>query len=373
MIHFVFALAIFNGVIPNAARVLLALYALELGARPVTVGALAAVFSLLPMLLSVPAGKFADRHGARVLLMLVGCVGALGMMAPYFVPSLAMVFVAALLLGMSDGLFSVSMQNLVGVFSTPQTRAANFTNYALTGSVGNLVGPLLAGFATDLIGHRAACLMLGLMAVVPVLMLLIRGGRLRGGARTAAPEGKGWRDLLAAPGVRRTLASTSLLNTGQDLYKFHMPVYMHAIPLSASTIGMVLAMNSVASMAVRMVLPRLIARFTERRVLACAFYIGASSLALIPLFESALLLAAVSFVFGLGFGCGQPIITMLMFANSPLGRSGEAMGLRMSVLHLTRLAGPVAFGAAASVVCLAAMFWLNAAMMTVGGRLSRAG
>src|SRR5690349_4615292 len=103
MIYFVFALSFLNGVVPNASRVILALYALELGANPVTVGALAAMFSVLPMLLSVPAGKFGDRHGARMLLMPVGCLGAVGMLAPYFGPSLPILFVAALLAGMSDG------------------------------------------------------------------------------------------------------------------------------------------------------------------------------------------------------------------------------------------------------------------------------
>ena len=54
-----------------------ALYALDLGARPLTIGLrLAASFSTLPMLFSVQAGKLADRFGSRWLLM-IGAVGGL--------------------------------------------------------------------------------------------------------------------------------------------------------------------------------------------------------------------------------------------------------------------------------------------------------
>jgi MFS family permease len=70
-------------------------------------------------------------------------------------------------------------------------------------------------------------------------------------------------------------------------------------------------------------------------------------------------------------GCAQPIITMLMYSYSPRGQTGEALGLRMSFIHLTKLIGPVIFGAIGSALGLAPMFVLNAAVMASGGMLSR--
>ena len=49
--------------------------------------------------------------------------------------------------------------------------------------------------------------------------------------------------------IRRTLATGSLQNAADSLYQFYMPVYTHAIGLSASVIGIVLAMNSARSSA----------------------------------------------------------------------------------------------------------------------------
>ncbi len=177
--------------------------------------------------------------------------------------------------------------------------------------------------------------------------------------------------MLATKGVGKTLATSSLLQTGQDLFQFYLPVYAHGVGLSASAIGVVLAMNSAAAFVVRLVLPRLIAKFREDKVLAGAFFAGAASFALLPFFTSSTLLALVAFAYGLGMGCGQPIVTMQMFSNSAAGRSGEALGLRMTVNHLTRVVGPVIFGFIGSAFGLPAVFWVNGLMLGGGGALSR--
>ena len=370
-VYFVLTLNLLNGTSAAAARVVLALFALELGAQPLTVGILAATFSAFPLLLSVPAGRRADRFGARWLLIFGALIGGLGMLLPYFVRGLPAIFIAAAIIGSAAAIYNVLLQNLVGLLSNPHNRSQNFSNYALTGSVSNFVGPLIAGFSIDLSGHAAACLYLALLTLVPLPMLAIRGGAVRAGARAAAPAGGGVRAMLAEPRVRRLLATTSLLNTGQELYRFYLPIYTHAIGMSASTIGIVLAMNSAAMFVVRMVLPRLIARFKEQKVLAYAFFVSAVNLMLIPLFEAAAILALISFILGLGMGCGQPIITMLMFTGSAEGRSGEALGLRMSVIYLTKMVVPVVFGSIGSAFGLFPVFWINALMLGTGGILSR--
>jgi MFS family permease len=167
------------------------------------------------------------------------------------------------------------------------------------------------------------------------------------------------------------LATGALVNAGVSLYQFYMPVYAHSIGLSASAIGMVLAMSSAAAFIVRFGLPQLLAKFGEERLLSYAFYIGAASLALIPFFHNPLLLAMVSFTLGIGTGCGQPIVTMLMFTTSKAGRSGEALGLKFTTNQLTKLVTPIVFGAVASAFGLFPTFWINAAMMAAGGLINR--
>ena len=98
--------------------------------------------------------------------------------------------------------------------------------------------------------------------------------------------------------------------------------------------------------------------------------VAAASFALLPFFTSGTMLAIAAFTFGLGMGCGQPIVTMQMFGKSAAGRSGEALGLRMTVNHLTRVVGPVIFGFIGSAFGLPAVFWVNGLMLGGGGALS---
>jgi len=371
-VNFALALSLLNLSTMRAGRVVLALYALHLGAEPVTVGLLAATFSAFPAVLSWPVGKLADRFGSRWLLMLGAFGGGIGMLIPYFVPGMTALFIAAATNGLSLAIYNVSLQNVVGLLSTPQNRTQSFSNYSLTNSVGNFVGPLYAGFSIQHMGHATACLSLSLLAIMPLAALVIWGRRLPRGSDRAKRAGGGLRSMFAAKGVGKTLATSSLLQSGQDLFQFYLPVYAHGIGLSASAIGVVLAMNSAAAFVVRTTLPRLIARFNEDRVLAGAFLAGATAFLLLPFFSNAVMLSLVAFAFGLGMGCGQPIVTMQMFSNSAEGRSGEALGLRMTVNHLTRVVGPVIFGFVGSGLGLAAVFWINGLMLGGGSALSRA-
>jgi len=370
LIYFVLVLTAINGIALRAANMVLVLYALQLGSSPLTVGLIGATFAVLPMLLSVPAGKLADRFGSRWPLM-AGAVGsALGMLVPWFVPGLTAMFIAAAMIGLSFALI-VPLQNLVGLISTSQNRARNFSNFSLMMALANFLGPLIGGFSIDYAGHGTACLYLALLSLTTVAMLVIWGSRLPAGGGMVAHTTGGIRSMLMEPGVRRVLATSSLINVGRDLYQFYFPVYAHAKGLSASVIGMVLALNFAAEFVMRLALPRLIAIYREERLLAYAFFVGAASLVLIPFFNSVAMLAVVSFIFGLGMGCGQPIITMLMFSYSPTGRTGEALGLRMTIIHITKLVGPVVFGSIGSALGLSPMFWINALMMATGGVLSR--
>lgn len=371
-IYFVYALSLLNGIGVFAAQILVSLYALNQGASHLAIGLLAASFSMFPMLLAVTAGRLVDRFGVRWPMTFGATTGGAGMLIAYFFPGLPSLYIAALLTGLGLIFINLGTQNLVGLLSTPQNRAKNFSNYTLSTSGAQLLGPLLGGFSIEHFGYSSTCLSLAFLSLVPVTMLLGYGRVFPGGTRVPGKgSGGGVRAMLTDPQVRRMLITGSLINAGINLYQVYMPVYAHSIGLPASTIGMVIAMNSAAAFFSRFMLPRLISQFGEQRLLAYVFFVGASALTLIPLFHSAVALGLVSFLFGLGMGCGQPIIIMLMFSNSKDGRSGEALGLKFTVNQMTKLISPVIFGTISTMLGMPPMFWLNASLMIAGGLYSR--
>jgi len=371
--YLVYALMLSSGTSMKAAQVLLALYALKLGAEPFTVGILFATYAVFPMLLSWQVGRLADRVGSRWPLMFGALCGTGGMLVPYFMPGLPAFFIASAMYGLLHAFTNVCLQNLVGLLSNSQNRSVNFSNFSLVMSTAVFLGPLLSGFLIDHSGYPATCLYIVLISFIMVAMLLIWGGALPKGTRLAETPKGNIRDLLAGSGLWRVLVTSSLVVTGTDLFQFYLPIYGHSIGLSASAIGIVLAASAAAGFAVRLILPFLISRLTEGKVLSYAFFLGALSLLLVPFLKTAVMLALISFIFGLGLGCGMPITLMQTFSTSTEGRSGEAMGLRVTVNQMTRVIVPVMFGSIGSLFGLFPVFWMNALMLAFGGALTKPG
>ena len=376
-VHFPFTLALFTIISVRAGRVLLALFALQLDAQPFTVGLLAGTFSVPPMLLAYKIGKLTDRYGARWPLT-VGITGsALGILVPFLFPSLPALFIAAFMNGVAFAFFNVSLQNAVGLLSTTETRVKNFAGFTMVVSLAQFIGPIIIGFSVDHLGAGNSCLVTAAIATVAITLLALRGGGLPAGTGKAAKAGHNMLQLLGDKSMQRVLIIGCLMMTGQDLFFYYMPVYAHNIGLSASTIGIILGIFSGAGLLVRIALPRLIARLGMEGVLALAFFTGAASYCLMPLLQDAYALCTLSFIFGLAMNVGQPITMTLSFTNAADGRSGEAMGLRQTVNHATRVAGPLFFGALGSMLGAGpgafGVFWLNAVMLFAGGRLSRKG
>jgi MFS family permease len=369
-VNYALALALFFFTNLAAGRVVLSLYALDLGASAFAVGAILAMFYVFPVLLSWPVGILSDRFGARWLLLAAAAFGAIGLVIPYFFPSMPALYAASALGGLSLALYNVILQSLVGMLSAPAERTRAFANLSLVGSLANAVGPALTGYAMDHSGPALASLYLVVFPALAGVLLIVWGARLPAGRAQPGPRAR-ILEALKQQGVWRMLTVSALVQLAMDLYQFFIPVYAHGIGLSNSAIGVALSAFALAMFAVRIVLPRMAARFTEAKVLEWSFYVAGVGYLLIPLTASAAALAAVSFIFGLGIGGSGPLTMVLMFSRSSEGRSGEALGLRLTTNNAMRAVGPALFGLLASGFGLAPVFVLVALVMAGGGLLSR--
>jgi predicted MFS family arabinose efflux permease len=356
----------------RASKVLISLFAIELGASQFTIGVMIAMYSLLPALLALSAGKLSDRLGVRVP-MLAGSLGvAAGLLLPWLSPGLPALYASAALIGAAHMFYNVSAQNLVGSLGAAEERTHNFANYALAMAIGSFLGPLAAGFSIDYVGHATSYLYAAALPLVPVvIMASVRKVGHGPRVKTEDEQAVLSTSLLANPVLRRTLIASAVAVTAQDLFQFYMPIYGHSVGLSASAIGVVLAMSGIAAFAVRIGLPRLVKRFGPDTVFNGSLYISAVTFLLFPLFASAPALAAIALVLGLGMGCAQPVTLMLIFSRAPEGRSGEALGMRVTINQITHIAVPVIFGTIGSMFGVAPVFITNALFLAGGGLLNR--
>jgi MFS family permease len=365
------SLALFNMTSMRAARVLVTLYALHLGADALTIGILAAMFAFFPMLLSYHAGKISDRYGSRRPMTIAAVVGAAGLIVPFFSPGIPALFIAASLGGLASVFYSLSLQNLVGMLSTAANRARNYSNYAMTISVANAIGPMMVGVIIDRGGYAPAFLSTSLLLAIPFLLLVFRGGILPGGHRhPPAAEA-----AAATPAVKRrvwpVVMASALAQSGLDVFLIYLPVYAAGHGISATAIGIIIAMTAAGGFLARLILPQMIARMGALPLFGYALLLGGACFVLVPFLSNTLALCVVAFIFGSGLNVSQPIALMVMYDRSPKGRSGAALGMRFAVDNATKLVGPMLFGAVAAVTTLGAVFWLNAVLLGLGGLVAK--
>jgi MFS family permease len=352
------------------SRMVASLFAIELGANPLLIGILISAYSAFPLVLAVYSGRLSDRIGPRRPMIAGTVVLAAGLLLPFVWPRLGVLYLSAVLIGIGFVFYNVSAQNLAGALGTPQERTRNFSTLALGYSGGHMVGPLVGGYAIDHFGHVYAYLAFAVLIVI-ALVLLTGSRRFDIAGRPASNDRKSTLQLLGIPPLRRAIVISGLVVTGWDLYGFYVPIYGHSIGLSASTIGLILGVFAIATFVVRIVLPIFTRRYGVEAVLSVAMFAGAAAFLPFPFIEFVPVLLALSFAIGLTLGCGQPLTLNIVYDRSPPGRSGEVTGLRLTINNITHMGVPLAAGALGTVLGVAPVFCVNAAILAASGWLSR--
>lgn len=353
------------------ARVAVALLALHLGASVLVVGVLAALFAALPVFFSVAVGRAIDRIGV-VQPMFLGAAAVAGGCAAAFVwPTLEALYAVSVVVGSGAMLSHIASNNAVGAIGVPPDRPRNFTLISLAFSTATFIGPVLAGFAIDGLGHARAFLVVGAFAAASAAT--VAWGRTRF-PRPARAAGRGERrmiDLLGIRSLRHVLAAGALIAVTWEIFAFVVPIYGTALGLSASTIGAILGAFALATFVVRVVLPTLARRLPEWTLIGVAFAISAAVFSVFPLVEQPPLLMLLGFVLGLGLGLTQPLLLALLYAATPEGRSGEAVGIRTGILSVCQLAMPLMFGAIGAALGIGPVLWAMALVLAGGVAFTR--
>ena len=346
------------------------LLALRAGYSEVAVGVLLALFALTQVVLALPAGRFADRHGLRRPFGLAVIASAVGGALAVAFPVFPVLCVTALLTGGATGAASIALQRHVGRAAGGATQLKQvFSWLAIGPAFSNFVGPFAAGLVIDHGGFRLAFLA---MAALP-LVAWFWVARARELPPVQVPAGghagTAW-DLVREPMFRRLLLVNWLLSSCWDVHTFVVPVLGHERGLSASVIGSLLGAFAIAAALVRVVLPMVAAYLREWAVIACAMAATAVLFAIYPLLRTPLAMGLCSVLLGVALGTVQPMIMSMLHQITPEHRHGEAVALRVMAINASSVSMPILFGAAGAVVGIAGVFWAVGLAVAGGIRLA---
>ena len=349
-------------------RVTLSLFALHLHASALTVGILISLLAAVPLVFSVGWGRSIDRIGVRTPLF-IGAGAVLGaLLLAAAIPRIETLFIVSVVTGSGFMLVHICVNHAIGLLGTPEQRSRNFSLLALAFSTSGFFGPMISGFAIDLIGHRLTFLLLGASVVVAIALLLTRPITLPAHPAPAHDVArKRVSDLFRMPGLRRAFIASATLSMAWDLFTFVTPIHGTSLGLSASTIGLILGAFGGAIFLVRVLLPLLVHRVREWPLVIGGMFATGAAMAVFPLIEQVPLLMAVAFALGLAIGGTQPMIMALLYNAAPTGRGGEVVGVRTFLLNLTQVGIPLLFGILGATLGMTPVFWAMAAVLLLGG------
>ena len=344
------------------------LLALRMGQGAAAVGMLLALFAIVQLFLSLPAGRYADRHGLKhpvTLCMGFSVLGA-GLAAAW--PIFPVLCLSAMLCGSANGTAVIVLQRHAGrLAQDPAKLRQIFSWMAIAPSIANFIGPFLAGLAIDHIGFRGCFALLALLSLCSWLAAR-KVSELPLEEESESPgQGGAW-DLLSDARMRLLLLVNWLLSSCWDVHTFVLPILGHERGISASVIGVILGLFAIAATAVRLVLPLVVARLKEWAVLTAAMITTAILLGVYPLTQSPLSMAFCSILLGFSLGGVQPMVMSMLHQITPVHRQGEALGLRMISINVSSILTPLVFGTVGAAIGVASVFWALGSAVACGTR-----
>lgn len=365
----------------NLARPLISYKVLALGGDSVAVGLTSASFALLPVGIALWLGRMSDRRTSMRGITLAGTLLlAAGPFLLSVAPSLLLVGVASAVLGIGHLCFTIAGQSAIARFVPLSRMDAAFGWFTAAFSLGQLVGPLVAGLAMGsavnatslarLTDANTALLLATAVAVLAIPVALGATARDMPRARGTTPATPKVSSptpvvsLLGIPTVKTNmLASLALLATTDIIVAF-LPLLGEENGIAPVGIGVLLAIRAAASISSRLLLPLLLSRWSRTGLITSSLAGAGITLALLPwLFGNPLLTGILLAIVGFFLGMGQPITMTLITQAVPPNARGAALALRLLGNRLGQVALPIGAGILAAPAGPGGALWMSAAVL----------
>lgn len=348
-----------------ATRVAASLAVLEQGHPAWVVGVLLSLYAVAPIVLSLWAGRLADRFGFHRPVRWAVTMALVGAALPVVTSHIVVLALSGLLTGGAVAVAAVAIQREAGQMARdPDDLKRVFSWVALGPALSNTLAPVITGLLIDHLGFRAAFAFGALMPLaaawaasrVPPIEL---PSQAAGDERVPRPA----LELLRMPVLRNLLLVNVVMAASWDAHSFTVPVVGHARDLSASAIGLILGSFAVAATLVRLAISTFARHLDEQKVLRAAITLATLVLLIYAWLPGAGGMMLGSAVLGLALGSVQPMVLSTLHQAAPRDRQGQALALRMLFTNAATITMPASFGFLAAATTTAAPMWLMAGLM----------
>lgn len=372
-----FLLTVFIGCMNNAplmtARLILPLIAMQAGASPGFVGLIAAMFTALPIVFNVGFGRWVDRSGTLVPMVLASLLIGVASLLPILWGRPAMLLAMAGLIGCGTVFSHVATTRAVGEIGPPEQRTRNLGLLIAAYSVFQFVGPMVAGVTLEHYGKDWAVLSIGAFAVLALCGLMLPGHLFTCWTtlRDAAAARPRIRELVRVPSLMRWLAVSSVTSSVVTIFPFVVALHAAEIGMSASQAGLALGAFAIGTVVSRLLTGPISRHVRAHVAISAMLGVGAILYAALPAMAGFASFAALNAALGLVLGMSVPFVLSVIYSVAPPRRVNEAIGLSMTLTNVIQTLMPLGLGLLAARLGGAVMSWMLALLMLGAIGLSR--
>lgn len=348
--------------------------ALELGADVAMVGIIGATFALAPLIFAIQMGRAVDK-GKSGLALLIGSIILAGTtFGLLFIDSIPLLMIAMPLLGIGHLLCMVGGQTMIANRSESRLYERNFGLFTFYASLGHAFGPLIGGWLADSGDERvnanaAFIFAIGmfLLAAASVLKLASKRENQPVPEKTTAKISA--REVLAVPTFKSAIFVASATTAVVDVVLIFMPVLGREVGIGVTEVGILLAIRSVASMAVRVLLGQITKLLGLRNILLWGAAVTLASMVALALTDNFWIISIIMLVSGFAMGIGQPATMAWVSRISSADSRGLAIAVRLTAnrfgqVAMPTIAGLIAVGGVSTVFYMLALLQAGSILVT---------
>src|SRR3970282_2405431 len=148
----------------------LPLYARDLGASDIMIGALIAGFGVARVIFDVPAGILAERISEKKVLQIGLAIIAVSSVAAALAPNYWLLLSARIFEGIGLALYVTTAETIVSTSTELASRGKMISYYTAAILLGGTVGPAVGGIVTPLWGKNSPFLVYAALAAISMLI-----------------------------------------------------------------------------------------------------------------------------------------------------------------------------------------------------------
>ncbi|MEB8131373.1 multidrug efflux MFS transporter NorA [Mammaliicoccus sciuri] len=308
-------------------------------------GMLVAVFAMFQMIASPFGGRFADKFGKKIIII----IGLLLFSISEFIFAMGNTFsillVSRVLGGISAAFVMPGVNGMIGDLSTSENRAKNFSYMSAVINTGFIVGPGVGGFLAE-ISHRMPFYFAGVLGIIALLfsVFLLKEASDDDTNETARPKVKEPfpYKLFIVPVIIMLILSYGLAST-ETMFSLYTA---EKVGFEPKDISIAITGGAIVGVIFQLFLfEKLVGKIGEIKLTLFSLIYSVLILGAFVYASHYITVMLVSFVIFIGFDLIRPSMTNY-FSKLAGNNQGTAGGLNSAATSVGNLIGPLVAGAA---------------------------